>query len=471
MRTFWRSAAPIVAWPAIALIPHSAALTTNAWNYLALFIAVIIALILEPIPPAAVGLAGMTLSMVLGYVAPKPADAVKWGLSGFSNETVWLIFGSLVFSTGYEKTGLGRRIAVSLVRVMGKSTLGLGYAVMLADLVIAPFTPSNTGRSAGVVFPIIRGIPALYGSAPGPTARRIGAYLMWTAFASTAVTSSMFLTALGPNLLAVNLVKQATAIDITWSQWSIGLLPVGLLLIAILPLLVYLIYPPEVRSSPDAAAWAKAELAAMGRLSIKEMVMVLSILAAFSLWVFAAEWINPTTVILAVVSLLVLVRILDWDDVVANRGAWDTLIYFATLMALADGLNRLGIVTWAAQGVSSRLTGSSPLLAIIVLVSFFFLVHYLFASLTAHTMAVLPALLSAGALLPDMPIHVLAPLLVYSIGLMGVITPYATGPAPVYFGSGFIPRKDFWVLGFVFGLIYLTTLLGVGLPYLLLLTP
>ena len=51
---------------------------------------------------------------------------------------------------------------------MGRSTLGLGYAVMLADLLIAPFTPSNTGRSAGVIFPIIRGIPGIYGSRPGP---------------------------------------------------------------------------------------------------------------------------------------------------------------------------------------------------------------------------------------------------------------------------------------------------------------
>ena len=102
-----------------------------------------------------------------------------------------------------------------------------------------------------------------------------------------------------------------------------------------------------------------------------------------------------------------------------------------------------------------------------MLVSFFFLVHYMFASLTAHTMAVLPALLAAGAAFPGMPVRVLALLLVYSIGLMGVITPYATGPAPVYFGSGFIPRRDFWILGFVFGLIYLTTLLGVGIPYLL----
>ena len=171
--------------------------------------------------------------------------------------------------------------------------------------------------------------------------------------------------------------------------------------------------------------------------------------------------------ILAVIALLILVRILDWDDVIGNRVAWDTLVYFATLLALAEGLERLGIVAWAAQGASSLLVGVSPLLAIVVLVSFFFLIHYMFASLTAHTMAVLPALLAAGAAFPGMPVRVLALLLVYSIGLMGVITPYATGPAPVYFGSGFIPRKDFWVLGFVFGLIYLAVLLGAGIPYLL----
>jgi L-tartrate/succinate antiporter len=99
-----------------------------------------------------------------------------------------------------------------------------------------------------------------------------------------------------------------------------------------------------------------------------------------------------------------------------------------------------------------------------VLVPFFSLIHYMFASLTAHTMAVLPALLTAGSAFPGMPVRVLALLLTHSIGL---ITPYATGPAPVYFGNGFIPRRDFWGLGFVFGLIYLTVLLGVGMPYLL----
>ena len=166
--------APLAASPAIALWPHPPALSDDAWNYLALFVAVIIALILEPLPPGAVGLLGMTLGMVLGYVAPPnrlmPSSG---GLSGFSDGTVWLIFGSLVFATGYEKTGLGRRIALTLVRLMGRSTLGLGYAVMLADLLIAPFTPSNTGHMPGSSFRSFAAFPRSTARRAGPH-RRVG---------------------------------------------------------------------------------------------------------------------------------------------------------------------------------------------------------------------------------------------------------------------------------------------------------
>ncbi len=470
-RSSWRAAAPILVWISLASAPRPAGLDAAAWRYLALFAAVITALIVEPIPAPAVGLIGVTAATAMGDVVPGPVDSIKWGLGGFSDPTVWLIFGALVFSTGYEKTGLGRRLALWLVRVLGGTTLGLGYAVMLADLVIAPFTPSNTGRSAGVIFPIVRAIPPLYGSSPGPTARRMGAYLMWTAFASTAVTSSLFLTALAPNLLAVSLVRRATGIGVSWTQWSLGILPVGVLLAASLPLLVYLIYPPEVRSSREAPAWAASELRAMGRLTVHEGVMGSLVLAALLLWVFAGEWIHATTVVLVVVSLMLLSGVIAWDDIVGNRSAWDTLLYFATLLTLADGLNRVGVVAWVSGGVSGVLAGHPPLVVLAALVTFFFLVHYLFASLIAHTTAVLPALLAAGAAVPGMPTRAFVLLLVYSIGLMGVITPYATGPAPVYFGSGYIPRRHFWILGFVFGLIYLATLLGVGLPYLLWLGP
>ena len=48
----------------------------------------------------------------------------------------------------------------------------------------------------------------------------------------------------------------------------------------------------------------------------------------------------------------------------------------------------------------------------------------------------------------------------------GVLTPYATGPAPVYYGCGYIGRRDFWRLGFIFGLVFLAALLLIGLPTL-----
>jgi L-tartrate/succinate antiporter len=97
--------------------------------------------------------------------------------------------------SGYEKTGLGKRIALLLVKSLGGRTLTLGYAIAFADLVLAPFTPSNTARSGGTIFPIVKNLPPLYDSKPhDPSARRIGAYLIWTAIASTCVTSSMFLT-------------------------------------------------------------------------------------------------------------------------------------------------------------------------------------------------------------------------------------------------------------------------------------
>jgi L-tartrate/succinate antiporter len=93
----------------------------------------------------------------------------------------------------------------------------------------------------------------------------------------------------------------------------------------------------------------------------------------------------------------------------------------------------------------------------------------MFASLTAHATALLPVLLTAVVAIPDLPIRVVALGLSYTLGLMGIITPYATGSAPLYYGSGYISHRDFWTLGAIFGALYLVTVLVVELPYLVLL--
>lgn len=451
----------------ILLIPVPAGLKPKAWYYFALFMAVIAGLILEPMPAAAIGVVGVTAAAALGLVAETASDSIKWALSGFSNTTVWLIFVAYMFALGYERTGLGRRIALGLVKRLGRKTLGLGYAVTLADLVLSPFMPSNTARSAGTIYPIVRNIPALYGSEPGETARKIGSYIMWTAFAAQCVTSSMFLTALAPNVLALSLVKKTVNLDIAWAEWFVGFAPVGIILIAVLPLLVYKLYPPTVKVSDEVPAWAARELAGMGGLSRKEMVMAALGLLALVLWIFASNSLDAATVALIGLSLMLLTGIVGWDDMLAHKQAWNVLVWFATLVALADGLNKVGFVSWFAKATAGAMKGMSVTVIMVLLTAVFFIVHYMFASLTAHATAVLPVFLAVGAAVPGLPVKVLSLLLGYSLGLMGVITPYATGPAPVYYGSGYVSRRDFWLLGLIFGLLYLAALLGIGTPYLL----
>jgi citrate:succinate antiporter/L-tartrate/succinate antiporter len=98
----WKTIAPLVVWLAIYLVPVPAGLNTNQWHYFAVFAAVIAGLILESMPVGAVGLIGLTVAGVMGYVEHDPNKSLRWMLGGFSENTVWLIVGAFVFSIGYR---------------------------------------------------------------------------------------------------------------------------------------------------------------------------------------------------------------------------------------------------------------------------------------------------------------------------------------------------------------------------------
>ena len=225
---------PIAVGTVIALSPVPDGLAPRAWLYFALFVTVIGGIITEPIPPAILGMGGVIIAAAVGLVRDMPAQSAQWALSGFANTTVWLIFAGYMFTLGYAETGLGRRIALHLVKRLGHRTLGLGYAVAFADLILAPVTASATARSAGTIFPIARQIPELYDSRPHDgTARRMGAYLLYTALVASFVTSSMFITALAPNTLAISVMKQTAGVTVSWVEWFVGFAPVGIILIAL----------------------------------------------------------------------------------------------------------------------------------------------------------------------------------------------------------------------------------------------
>ncbi len=479
-RISWTAVAPIAVAIVIALIPAPAGLPQHAWYYFAIFVGVIIGLMFEPLPGGAIGLIGVTLVAILAdFVLFSPDQlakdgfnstraALSWALSGFSNTTVWLIFGAFMFALGYEKTGLGQRIALMLVKAMGRKTLTLGYAIMLADLLLAPFTPSNTARSGGTIYPVIRNLPPLYGSMPNdPSRRRIGSYLMWVAIASTCVTSSLFLTAFAPNLLAAELVRKIANVELEWGTWFIYAAPMCILLLALVPLLAYWLYPPEVKEGAEVPAWAKTELEKMGPLSRREMTLGVLVLIALALWIFGGDIMEATTAALVVISLMLILKVVTWDDITSNKSAWNTLAWFATLVALADGLSRVGFVKWFAEAVSTQLSGVSPTVAVLALLLINFFGHYLFASGTAHVTAMIPVLLAVASTIPGVNMHTLALGMCLQLGIMGIITPFASGPSPIYYGSGYLPAADYWRMGGIFGVIFFAAFMVIGVPWML----
>jgi L-tartrate/succinate antiporter len=458
---------PLIGGGVLLLLPVPTGLAPNAWHFFALFVTVIVALITEPMPGAAIGFIGVAMAAALRLVGETPAEAIRWALSGFSNDTVWLIFAANMFALGYESTGLGRRIALFFVRTLGTRTLGLGYAIALSDLVLAPVMPSVTARSGGTIYPIVNSIPPLYGSHPHENPRKIGTYLIWTAFATSCVTSAMFLTAFAPNLLAIDIVRRVAQVDISWSLWLRGFLPIGILLFVGTPLLAYALAPPEVKGGHEVADWARDELARMGPVSRREIIMVVLALAALAGWIGGSRWFSAVTVALVAISFMLLAGVITWQEIVAKKEAWGMLVWFATLVALAQGLSTVGFLAWFAQHAAALVAGASLVPMLAGALSFFFLAHYFFASVTAQTAALLPVFLLAVISVPGVPAQPAALLLSYSLGLMGVISPYASGPAPIYYGTGYVATRDFWRMGAITGAVYLLVLLALGIPYVL----
>lgn len=480
MKKILLSFSPIIVAVITMLIPAPEGLSPHAWYFFAIFLGCVVGLILEPLPGAAVGFIGVAvIALFANYVLFSPEQlaepgfksankAFEWAVSGFTNSTVWLIFGAFMFALGYEKTGLGRRIALILVKSLGKRSLTLGYAIMIADVALSPFTPSNTARSGGTIYPIISNLPPLYGSKPNdPSMKKIGTFLMWTAIASTCVTSSLFLTALAPNLLGISIATKTTGITITWMEWFYAAAPACILLVIITPFLCYIFCPPEIKSGDAIPEWAATELKKLGGLTAKEVLLLVFVVIALMLWIFADKYVAAALVGMLVISAMLLCKVITWNDILSNKAAWNTFAWFATLVALADGLSKVGFVDWFGGLMGAHINGFSPIMVMVILTVVFYLLHYFFASTTAHATALLPVILGAASHVPGLDMHTFLLILLPTLGLMGIITPYGTGPSPVYYGSGYLPSKLWWMLGLVFGLLFLVVWLVIGVPWVL----
>ena len=461
--------------------------TYNAWVYFSIFMGLILGLILEPIPPAFIGVIAIVIAVIFrlgpkdsGLVDAKTtaAQALNWGISGFSNSVVWLIFAAFTIGLGFTKTGLGERLALYIVSKLGKNTLGLGYAIAIVDLILAPFIPSNAARSGGSVYPVVSSIAPMFDSHPDKNARKIGAYLIWVGLASACVSSSIFLTGQAPNPLALTQIEKGGGQVVDWVSWFLAFLPVGIILFVITPLLAYIIYPPEIKGSKEVVEWAQNKYKELGEITRPQIFMIIIALIGLILWVGGSFFpktalynLNATTTALLMIVLMISAKCITWQDFLSNKPAWNTLVWFATLVAMAGGLSNVGFIGWLAHLFDGKFDNIEPMVAIIILILIFSWLRYFFASGTAYVTAVMLIFVTLVQSIPDIDVNKTLLLLILPMGFMGIITPYGTGCSPLWFGAHYIKGPTFFLLGGIFAAIYMVIYLLVGIPWVNFITP
>lgn len=437
-------------------LPVPSGVKPEAWHLLAIFAATILGFILQPMPIGAI--AFLSLTVAAGTNVLKVTDV----LSGFADATVWLIVAAFLFARGFVKTGVGRRIAFELIKYFGDSTLKLAYVLILSDLAVAPATPSNTARAGGILFPITRSLASSFGSEPGPTSRKMGNFLLQAVYHGDSITSAMFMTAMAGNPLMVALAAKAAGVDITWGSWFLAALAPAVCSLVIIPLFIYKCTAPEIKKTPEAKAVALTELAAMGPMRSAEKWLLGIFGTALVLWATSQfTGLNATLVAMIAVSAMVMTDVLEWNDVVAEKGGWDTMIWMGSLICLAGYLNKLGLIPWFAKTVSASVVGLSWPVAFLCIVLVYTYAHYAFASLTAHIAAMFSAFL-AVAVAVGTPPYLAAFALFFASSISQALTHYAAGPAPIYFGAGYVSQGEWWKVGFGVSAINLIIWIGVG---------
>ena len=439
-------------------IPKPASVKPEGWRLFAIFITTVVGSIIEPVPGGALVLLAVTLSSILGGLTLVSA------LSGYGDPTVWLVMAAFFISRALINTGLARRIALFFVKLFGRSSLGVSYALCLSDAVLAAIIPSNGARSGGVILPIVRSIAELYGSQPGATSALLGSFLFTSVYQGICVSTSMFFTGQASNSLAAKIATDS-GYPITWSSWFVAGLAPGILSLLVVPWVVMRLNPPDIKRTPAAREFAASELAKLGRLSRHEKILTCVFIGVCGMWVTS----GMTGIDVAIPALLgavflIAMGVLPWEDVRGEKAAWDIFIWYGGLVRLGKGLNDTGVTRAFADWVAATFSGTSWVTMFAIALLIYFYAHYAFASITAHVLAMYPPFLAVLAA-KGAPLGLVAFAFACFTNLAAGLTHYGTTPAPMFYAHGYVPMATWWRVGAVVSVVNILIWSTVGFAW------
>ncbi|CAD7702689.1 unnamed protein product [Ostreobium quekettii] len=459
LRLQWRLIVTIAAGVGVHACPRPEGIDPEGWGLVAVFVGTIVGILLETLPSGACALIGASIAVLIGSL---PFSAA---FKGFSQEAPWLITIAIFLSTGINKMQLGQRITCNLVYIFGSSALGLTYSLVISEFLLGPGVPNVASRSGAILLPIIRSMAEICGSKPSNgTEKKLGAYLMVTCFQTAAVTSATFLTASPLNPFSTALAKHQMHQEFTWLTWVKGAIVPAFLDIMLIPLVVWVVYPPQMTDTTEAKYLASNKLRLMGRMKPEEWTMLGAMVITVVLWLVGPV-VGISTIVAAAIGIMIalVLELIEWKDCLAAKTAWNTITWLSVLTAMANQLSETGVTD-----VMQRHT--LPLLkalewhwfpSVLLLAILYVYIHHLIASSIAHVAALYTFFLALAMSVGGPPL--LASLIFgYFSNMMETISPFCAAHGPLFLGQGYVSLPAFLGIGVLVSAFNVVVWMGVG---------
>ena len=435
----------IILW----MIKPPSGLDQKAYLMFIIFSSTILSILIKAIPMSTSVLIGLLLSVITNLMSLKDA------LIGFGDSTTWLVVIAFLIAGVIIETGLGRRIALICINLLGKTVTGLGYAICASELILGPLVPSNTARGGGIIAPIVDSISRSLGSEPQKDPEIAGEYLHLVGAHANLITAAMFLTGMAANPIISRAALEVYGIEFGWSTWALGGIIPGLIGLTGLPIFLKYFSRPTIGSIENVREDIKLRIKELGQWAFREIAMVVTLILMLSLWATKSfHGMGTTTVALFGLVMLLILNIATWDQLVKNYKAWDTLIWLGGLLTLATGLKSTGFISWILESMNSSLEGMEPFTLLILLVIIYFYSMYIFSMLTAHIVALGSTIIVVASGTDLNPILVVG-IIAYLSSLCGCLTNYSTGPVIIYFGNGYSKPSNWFKIGFYVSIYHL----------------
>ncbi|MBU2699773.1 anion transporter [Sporomusaceae bacterium BoRhaA] len=441
----------------LAFAPAIPGLSTAGQRVLAVLLFAVIMWVSEAVsyPVSAIAIIGF-LIMFVGFAPVKGNEgallgtgkAIPLALSGFINSGWVLVAAGLFMAACILHTGLEKRIALTIINMVGTKTNNIFAGMIMVTLVLTFLIPSITARSATLT-PIAMGLIAAFNVDKRSVFAR---QLLICVAIITSISGIGVLSGGAPNPVAAAFVANSLKTTISWGQWFLYSEPFCLVFSLAFYFIITRVNKFEFDEVPGGKAALSKALHDLGSMSDKEKKI--SVIFVFTILGWATEsfhHVDANTV--AIFSVLFMLApytgIATFKDVV-NKVDWGTILLFGAGISLGEMLLSSGAAVWLAKVSLGALgVGNMPLsLMIIVITACILILRLAFASITAATAAVVPTVV--GFLLslnnPSLPMVGMTMLSTYAV-YYAFFLPVNSPQAMIAYATDTFETKDMIRIG------------------------